>query len=446
MTYVLLAIYFLVFLYLIKNWGFFKRSQLNPRFLQVVFTVKFLFTIILYLIYTKYYNDRSTADIFKYFDDSLVMVNALTESPIDYFKMLLSLGDNSEYFKNTYYGVMNHWYKEWDTPLFNDNRTMIRINALFGLFSFKNFHIHQLFSSFLSLIGLTAFYRFFKDKIRYKVISSILFFFMPSLLLWASGMLKETFIILFVGLFLISIKKIIQNNHLKDRFLLVASFLVLLLLKPYIIILLTPFIASYYYVEKKELKKPYMAYIIIFVVALFFTITSRSILGERYDILSEIFKKQADFIRLTQIEQPGSILPVHELKPHLIDFILASPRALYNTVILKLPWQSRSIMELLPLFENLGLILLTLFALANSKWKSFYKNNHLLLTISFGICMMLLIGWTTPVLGAIVRYRVPVLPFWLLSIFSVAGSIRIFDKIEESSFYSWVIRINNGKD
>jgi hypothetical protein len=35
--------------------------------------------------------------------------------------------------------------------------------------------------------------------------------------------------------------------------------------------------------------------------------------------------------------------------------------------------------------------------------------------LSFLILLAVLIGWTTPVLGAVVRYRMPLLPFLIMS-------------------------------
>jgi hypothetical protein len=37
----------------------------------------------------------------------------------------------------------------------------------------------------------------------------------------------------------------------------------------------------------------------------------------------------------------------------------------------------------------------------------------------------LVIGWTTPVIGALVRYRVPLLPFWVMAGLCIADPVRL---------------------
>ena len=64
--------------------------------------------VVLWAIYSFYYTDRVTADIFKYFDDSKIMFDALTEKPAHFFKMLSGINDNTPEIA-VYYDEMNFW-------------------------------------------------------------------------------------------------------------------------------------------------------------------------------------------------------------------------------------------------------------------------------------------------------------------------------------------------
>ena len=46
-------------------------------------------------------------------------------------------------------------------------------------------------------------------------------------------------------------------------------------------------------------------------------------------------------------------------------------------------------------------------------------------SLVFCLLLALVIGWTTPVIGALVRYRVPLLPFLLLAFMCIADPKRI---------------------
>src|ERR1700740_1746763 len=132
------------------------------------FLVKILFGFFLTYIYTSYYPDRKTADIYKYYDDARVISNSLSEKPGDYIKIISGIGNDNLYFDTTYYTKMNNWYKRYDFGTYNDNHTIIRFNALVMPLAFGSFHVHTVFMCMISFIGLCAlvfvFIRFFPAK------------------------------------------------------------------------------------------------------------------------------------------------------------------------------------------------------------------------------------------------------------------------------------------
>jgi len=48
---------------------FFSIEGLSRKEISAIFILKIIAGVVLYLIYTYYYTDRKSADIFKYFDD-----------------------------------------------------------------------------------------------------------------------------------------------------------------------------------------------------------------------------------------------------------------------------------------------------------------------------------------------------------------------------------------
>ncbi len=411
MTYILLITYLFAGLFAIQKLSFFKTTDLKIRFLQAVFLLKFICSVFLWAIYTYYYTDRSTADLYKYFDDSLYLFDAIKTKPADFFKMLFGLDSNEAYFREHYYDHMQHWYREWQRPYFNDNRTMIRFNALVRIFSFGNIHIHNLVSAFLSFTGLTAFYKVFKQFIEKKVWLAIGIFLLPSILFWASGILKESLLIFGLGWFIYSWDKLMQKQY---RFGLVFLFSTLLLmyLKTYIILIFAPLLLAYLLAKTKIFSKVWISYALV-LGAIFIGSLGVRTLDRNYDIYRNIYKKQEDFIRLAKDLNSGSLLDVKPLQPTFKSFVSSFPEALTNSFFMRWPWQSKSIFEWMANLENGVLIALFIFACVKRRN---IKNqlNRILFCGLFVFFLYLLIGYTTPVLGAIVRYRVPALPFWLV--------------------------------
>ena len=153
----------LIFFYFKK-----KKTHFPIWVFNSVFTIKIIAGFGLTYIYTHQYKDRSTADIFKYYDDAKVMYSSLEKAPKDYFRMITGIGNNTFHFDTCYYEKMNHWYKRNDFGLYNDNHTIIRFNAILMPFTFNSFHAHTVIMCFFSFIGLYFLFSFFnyflKDK------------------------------------------------------------------------------------------------------------------------------------------------------------------------------------------------------------------------------------------------------------------------------------------
>lgn len=145
---------FLILLWLIGRFKFFSHRRVHPVLFQIIFIIKVAAGIVMTLIYSNFYTDRSTADIFKYFDDSRIMVSALTDGHSDDFFKMVSGVDSRNPELDVYYSKMNSWDER--ESLYNDSRIVIRLNALLHAVSFGNYYIHMIVICFLSTFGRPA--------------------------------------------------------------------------------------------------------------------------------------------------------------------------------------------------------------------------------------------------------------------------------------------------
>lgn len=99
----LIIFYTILFIIIIKKLRFFDLPNIEKNALSLVFIFKIISGITLWAIYTFYYTDRATADIFKYFDDSKIMYDAAFNKPLDFFKMITGINNNNQYFNDIYY-------------------------------------------------------------------------------------------------------------------------------------------------------------------------------------------------------------------------------------------------------------------------------------------------------------------------------------------------------
>jgi hypothetical protein len=387
---------------------FFNDEVIPKKWFLGIFALKVCFSVMLTLIYTYYYTDRNTSDIYKYFDDSKVMFDALKTKPLDYFKMLLGFDNDNAYFDKNYYTNMRFWFRSYDSTIFSDSHIIIRFNAFLRLFSLGNIYVHNVFINFISLLGLTALFKFFKPFFEDK--TKVLFygiFLIPSVLFWGSGLLKESFILFGLGFLLLSIQQLFIQFKWYQLPLLVLSIIFLLYTKFYVLIALLIPLLSYVIYQRVAVKKVLLSYLFSIGILVVFALIGW--LVKDFNPFELIVSKHQEFYRFNVVYPSNSSFEM----PYLIDWwsvIRHTPNAWLNTFVRPYLWESKSPFVLISALENLLFIVLLILAFLypnkrNVNW--FY----VLFSLSFVLVLFSIIGLTVPIFGALVRYKVPGLPF-----------------------------------
>ncbi|MCC6836969.1 MAG: hypothetical protein IT234_00405, partial [Bacteroidia bacterium] len=210
MEIILSLAYTTFFVFLIQKIRFFELSGISKKWVTGAFLLKVIAGFAVWAIYTFYYTDRATSDIYKYFDDSKVIFDALKSNPSHYLAMLTGIGNDGADF-NQYYYQMNFWARAHDTNVLNDSHTIIRFNALVRLFSMGYFNVHTVFMCFLSFIGLVAIYKTFSEfLIDKKKELFFVVFLLPSVLFWGSGVLKEGILFFALGVMIYNFNRLFE--------------------------------------------------------------------------------------------------------------------------------------------------------------------------------------------------------------------------------------------
>jgi hypothetical protein len=478
---ILSALYILIFCLLIFILPFFRDHSIKRRVFAAGFLLKVAAGFFLTWIYTHYYPDRQTADIFKYYDDAAIMFSSVKNHQyLDYMKMISGIGNDNDYFNQTYYAHMNHWFRHYDFGTYNDNHTIIRFNALVMLFSFDHFYVHVIFICFICFLGLTALYKtfvtYFTDK---EPMLFAALFLIPTVLFWSSGVLKEGILLfalgfLFYSFFNAFIRK--KNILLNIICLFTAAFLILIN-KNYLLLAVTPSLLCFYFVHIGKITRPVLFYsgfylIVFFMSLLFsnyfletnlpktFSLKQRDFInvskggvfiqnnknfvridpdkknyldtlaknnfkikpGSRYmywtnENLNDTLYTQnstdtANYHLVWDLPVAGSTIHISRLEPNIFSLIKTAPEALYNCLCKPSLLSSKSFLERFSALENACVLIFLIICV----WfkKQTYNRNLFALCLFICLIILLLIGYTTPVAGAIVRYKVPVMPFLIM--------------------------------
>ena len=389
-----------------------------PTYVSVLlFTLKVLAGVLITYIYSSVYNDRFNSDLFKLYDDSRHLYDALPEKPLDYLQMLSGYNSDNPYFDRYYYKMYN-WFPYYENTVHHDTRTMIRLNAFFRLFSFNVFQVHNIFMSFLSFSGLVllykTFYNYFIDRK-----SALLFslFLIPSVVFWSSGMLKEGFIFFALGVFLYGAWPIVLYTTFSVKSLIycLVGVLLFLMIKVYVLLAFLPGLILYIIAKRLKVKNWTRFYIITSGVLLLILVLSPYIIG-KYSPLYFLSNRQNDMLRLVYYVNPGSGVDMQPMAPDGLSFLRVLPEAYFNTLFRPTIVESKGMLQLASAFENGFLMILFIF------WLGLVSRRNLntqvfWIFIFFCFTLFAIMGITTPILGTLNRYRIPAMPFLLMAIF-----------------------------
>ncbi|RLD63836.1 MAG: hypothetical protein DRJ01_02675 [Bacteroidetes bacterium] len=418
---IITILYTALFIYFIYKISFFNIDGISKKTLSAIFILKIFAGIFLILIYKYYYQTRSSADVFKYFDDGNIIFSAIYNNPVDYLRMVTGIDSDAPHLMK-YYDSACFWIKNFNYDLYNDNRTVIRFNAIVRLFSFGYISVHTVFMCFLSFTGLTAilkvFYPIFKNK---KIWLILAVYFVPSVMLWSSGILKEGILIFAFGLMLYSFTTLLYNNFkIKYLLALIGSIFLLLISKFYVLIAAIPGLVFLIWIKTTNSKYLIAKFIVVHFVFLLIAFNTQLI--SKYDFAQILSNKQHDFISMVDSSQHvGSKIQIPILEPNIVSVTKNTPRALLNSFFRPSIFEVHSPIVLLAAFENLIIVLLILLSFIFLDKKEL-KNKLLFFCISYVLILFTLTGLTTPVLGALVRYKTPALPFlFIIFLFLING-------------------------
>ena len=400
--FLLSTFYFIIFCFIISKISFFREESVSKYWFIIAYGIKVFAAFLLTLVYTKYYTDRSSADIFRYYDDGLIMFNTIKSNPLDYIQMVFGLDFNHDYFHSNYYQHMNFWDRSYKDSSFSDTHIIIRFNAFVQLFSFGYFHVHNVFINFIALIGLTAIFKAFKSFFRCKeraLFYSI--FLIPSIMFWGSGLLKEAIILFALGIILYSYFKLIQKFKLQYLVLILLGILLIVYTKPYLILSLLIPMFGYSINRISNFKNAAFGFMIS--LGVFLIMIN---IFPQLNLVEKVSKKQQDFSQIISSVETNSGFEIAELSDGF-SILQNIPKALINTVLRPYFWECNSLFVWFSAIENFTIFCFIIIALYFRKKLSNIEKNVLLFSLTFVFILFSIIGLTTPIFGAIMRYKIP---------------------------------------
>lgn len=392
--------------------------------------IKLCASLFLLYVYTQVYPIRQEADIFKYYDDGLVLSEIANEKPAVFTRIMLGAWSDADLY---YLNRLNYWFRSYDHGIANDNRIVIRVNALLNLITRGSYGLNLVVFLALSWLGSYWLFRLFMELSASKITSYIAAFLLPSTVFWSSGILKEALLLFALGGFLYSFYQVHLRLRLGFLLLGLGCLFMLLFLKIYILMALLPLVIFTWVWTRTPDIRFRMGSIVVLLTLL---IVVQWHCFPSWSMLSTLQGKQFDFIQMAHAVKAGSLVPIIPMDGRWTTLLTLIPIGIWNVLVYPTIDMVKNPQSVLAFTENLIIMLIiigTLFRLKRFSWKLDWRFPMLV----FGLTIFALVGMTAPVVGAMVRYKAPVLPFLLMSLFHYQlPSVKQI--ITSNKIYQWL--------
>ncbi|CAN5778957.1 hypothetical protein BH11BAC7_BH11BAC7_16870 [soil metagenome] len=302
----------------------------------------------------------------------------------------------------------------------------------FLFIAFKSYLVSTVLLSWFSFIGT---WKLFKLLVRYypqlpgRMAFSILF--VPSVLFWGSGISKDTFTFAAVCWFIVGLDGVFISkiHRVKSIIILLISAYVLLSIKPYILICLLPGALVWILytrisrMHSRFLKVAAIPLIYIFSVGIGYGVLS--LLGNslgKFSIEKMLVTASVTQKDLKQDYYHGSSFDIGDFEPTIGGMLNKAPAAMTVGLFRPFLWEARNPVMLASGLENFSFLLMALGVIGGLLFnvKKFLRilmdNPFLIFLLSYSILFSLLVGLSTSNFGALVRFKIPFLPFFVCAL------------------------------
>lgn len=384
--------------------------------------VKLVGAISVCLIYQFYYTGGDTTC---YFQTSSAISNLLYKNSNVFFDILLGHNTPENY---GYFDVNTGWPVYWrdDKSLF-----VARMIVPICILSFQNFIITAILLAWICYAGIWRLFLLFNEEfpqLQKQMAISILF--IPSVVFWGSGLLKDTITISAVGwytyhFYCFFIKR---KYKISSAICIIVSAYLLIAIKPYILFALLP--GSILWLSNQRLKKiqskvlrsmaaPF--FISIGVGLGFFVLSQMGDVLGVYSVDKVLDKAVESNMDQKQDYYGGNSFDIGNFEPTLPGVLSKAHLAIAATLFRPYLWDAKNPVMLASALENTYIMFLTIFLLIRLKFLGFFgligENPLLLFSILFSLFFAFSVGLATSNFGSLVRLKIPCIPFFVSSLF-----------------------------
>jgi len=314
------------------------------------------------------------------------------------------------------------------------NLVIMKVSALLSYISFNSYVVISLFFGLFAFAGAWRLFSVFSEILekRSEKILAYSILYMPSICFWGSGLMKDSLCLGFVGFIVHGVYKLFVRKEISIReiILTVVCFYLLFLVKSYIASVLAVSCVLAYVLQvliksKGNIIKLSLVIVILLVSAAFVAISASS----NMESIIEESKSQIEVFKGSYAnasnddERSVASFTTSDFDFSLSGLILRSPMAIFTTLFRPFLWETRKPIMFFSALESFLTLLATIYILLKCRVVRFFRylvsDPFIFFAFIFVILLAAIVGFTTFNFGTLVRYRLPVLPFYYFLLLSI---------------------------
>ena len=416
-------------------------DAINRRYFFPALTVRIIGALAVGFLYQYYYQGGDTFNFHTH--GSRHIWEAFMEDSSKGFKLLL--GD---------YQDPRNIYEYTSKITFITDPSSFAIVRLAAWIDLITFSTYSATAVVFAVIGFAGAWLFFITFYRIAPVHhgriAVATLFVPSVVFWGSGLLKDTITLSCIGLAIYCIYRIFLQKEYSATFfiLLVVALYGLYLIKVYILLTFLPAAIVWIFLYNYSHIRPLVLKIILFPFVLTLTLASAYFAmlkaGEdnpKYSLkaIAQTAQITAYDIRYWTGRDAGSGYTLGELDGSWQSMINLAPQAINVSLFRPYFWEVRNPLMLLSAMESFALLILTCYVLFTARLRVFrvIANPHILFCFIFSIAFAFAVGVSTFNFGTLTRYKIPLLPFYLLTLILImdySNKERKVDKLDLTEY------------
>jgi hypothetical protein len=261
---------------------------------------------------------------------------------------------------------------------------------------------------FFNVFSFSGAYLLFKlfaaDPGSRRILIYLATFFIPPVVFWLSGIRGDGLLLLCIGMAMYYFHAWTQNGRGKHLLFFILGLIGIFIFRFQFFLISVPFFIAWWLCLHFNWKT-LAVFLSTLIIALLIFFGS-TILSSTFNLPELVVSKQHEFLQL----KGNTVFKLDPLQPNVKSFLTTFPQAFVNVFLRPYPWEAKGILQWAACGEAFLFWCTLLIAIPRINRGS---NTPLTCFVFFfGFCVYLLIGYTVPFPGAIVRYKI--IPEFLL--------------------------------